>query len=518
MAKAPLIVACLTSQPEFLSTIAEALRPNYPVLEVRRATDVQTLQRNGNGAAPNILIVDGRNGSAFREHAHAFGERLPTIVVADSIASTRRRSVRNGNALIDWCRPADLDGALLAHIVHHLLERRQLAEALAAAQSTLQERSIRDDLTGVHNKRHFLDLLTQAEKKVHRYKTGVSLCVVDCDQFREFNSARGFQTGDRVLMELAVVIQQTVREIDVVARFDADEFAVLLPEAGEADARKIAERIRQAVEHYRAAVDGTATIPSVSIGVATMDVACRTAAQLLETAEAGLAHAKRHGGNMVTVGTSRSDQPEHLKIDQQTLQTLKQDVADFTALAKRDYFDGLHRLFTALAVYKRHCQSHAERVAFYAERLASKLGLPEDEQAAIRRGALLHDIGLAVQNEQLLLREGPLSAAERAMIEQHPILGVQLLDASAFFRQELTIILHHHERMDGTGYPDHLTGNHIPLYARIVAITEAWDRMVEPQPYRPALPLDQALAELRANAGRQFDPDLVHTFCHMVAG
>lgn len=420
--------------------------------------------------------------------------------------------------LIDWCRPEDAVGPGLRLLVRHLLERQRLCQELAEAKATLQERSIRDDLTGAHSKRHFLELLTQAEKKSSRYKEEVSLLLIDCDHFKAFNETRGFQTGDRVLTELAVVLQQTVRGIDVVARFDADAFAVLLPEAGNEAAGKIAERIRQAVEHYRSAIDGSAPIPTVSIGIATMDATHRTATQLLEAAQVGLRQAQQQGGDRIVSGNHALPTTAHLRIDTQTLHNLKHEVAQFTTLAKRDYFDGVHRVFGALSLYKRLCQSHAERVAFYAERLASRIGLGEEEQAAVRRGALLHDIGLAVQNEQLMTKETPLTPPERALIEQHPILGVQLLESSAFLRQELTIILHHHERLDGTGYPDRLAGNHIPLYARIVAITEAWDRMVEPQVYRAALPLDRALTELRAHAGTQFDPDLVHTFCQMVAG
>ncbi|MBI4366072.1 MAG: diguanylate cyclase [Deltaproteobacteria bacterium] len=512
MARPPLIVACVTPHPEFVSTIAESLHAVFPVVEVRRWDAGKRVE---NGHRPGLLVLDAAHGGTERAERLPPLAGVPTVIVSERRPASSRRA--NGSDGVEWCRPRDAAGPLFAQLARHLLERHRLLAALHEAKAHLQERSVRDDLTGAFNKRHFLDLLMQAEKKVHRHKEETSILLVDCDHFKEFNHAKGLTAGDQVLSQMAILLQQTVRDIDAVARLDADEFAILLPDSGTTDALKVGERIRQAVEHYRSAVDGSAPIPTVSVGVATLGASTRAADETLEAARQGLALAKQRGRNQVASGEAVPAQ-ERLQIDRQAFDQLKHDVATFTQQMRGEFFDGVHRVFTCLGNYKRLCQSHAERVAFYAERLASKLGLAEEEQATVRRGALLHDIGLAVMNEHLLTRTERLGATERAMLREHPLLGVQLVETGPFLRQELAIILHHHERIDGTGYPDRLAGSHIPLYARIVAITEAWDRMVEAQPYRAAMPIDRALTELRAHAGTQFDPEIVRVFCSMVAG
>jgi HD-GYP domain-containing protein (c-di-GMP phosphodiesterase class II) len=121
-------------------------------------------------------------------------------------------------------------------------------------------------------------------------------------------------------------------------------------------------------------------------------------------------------------------------------------------------------------------------------------------------------------DERIVTKSGLLSSTEYAIIKQHPLFASQMLMGSIFLRNEANIILHHHEHFDGNGYPDHMYGTQIPLSARIITLAEAWDSMITAQSYRPALPLDQALSELKTQSGKQFDPELVAVFTGLIEG
>jgi putative two-component system response regulator len=145
--------------------------------------------------------------------------------------------------------------------------------------------------------------------------------------------------------------------------------------------------------------------------------------------------------------------------------------------------------------------------------LAETLGLPDDLMIALRRGGLIHDIGKLAVPERILLKPGPLDAEERRIMEQHTIIGERICAPLRSFRNVLPIIRHHHEKWDGSGYPDGLKGEAIPLTARILQITDIYDALTTTRPYRQALPVPDALAIMRAEAGRGWwDESLLNEF------
>ncbi|MCA1569699.1 MAG: HD-GYP domain-containing protein [Chloroflexi bacterium] len=152
-------------------------------------------------------------------------------------------------------------------------------------------------------------------------------------------------------------------------------------------------------------------------------------------------------------------------------------------------------------------------IAAIAVRMAKHLELPDQEVERIRVASLLHDIGKIGVPEQILEKPGPLTPDEWQTVVQHPRIGQVIIDRVAAVRDAGAIILHHHERFSGHGYPHGLRGGDIPLGARIVAIADAYDAMVHDRPYQRAVSHEAAIAELRKHAGVQFDPELVDIFC-----
>lgn len=157
-------------------------------------------------------------------------------------------------------------------------------------------------------------------------------------------------------------------------------------------------------------------------------------------------------------------------------------------------------------------RSNADRLADHACLIGEALGLEQDDLETLRKGAILHDIGKIAVREELLLKPGRLSDEEYAEIKRHPEAGERICGPLRCADQVLPIIRHHQERWDGRGYPDGLAGEQIPLLARILSIADAYDAMLSPRPYRPAMDVDEARSNLRSGAGTQWDPYLVELF------
>ena len=176
------------------------------------------------------------------------------------------------------------------------------------------------------------------------------------------------------------------------------------------------------------------------------------------------------------------------------------------------YFSTVKALARAIEVKDPFTYGHSERVTQYAIAIASEMELGEWEIRNIKYAAALHDIGKLGVARSILNKPGTLSEEEFLHVKSHPQMGDSIIEPVSFLREPREIILHHHERYDGKGYPDGLKGEEIPLGARILAVADSFEAMMSDRPYRSALDLDEAIKELRDNIGTQFDPSVVKVF------
>jgi len=183
------------------------------------------------------------------------------------------------------------------------------------------------------------------------------------------------------------------------------------------------------------------------------------------------------------------------------------------SLAYDDTIDGWSR---ALDLRDRETEGHSRRVTELTLELARRIGVPEDELVHIRRGAGLHDIGKMGIPDAILLKPGQLTAQEWETMRMHPILAFDLLNPIEFLRPALEIPYCHHEKWDGSGYPRGLQGDQIPLSARIFAVIDVWDALTHDRPYRKAWSRDAALAYIREQSGKHFDPRVAELFIAML--
>jgi putative two-component system response regulator len=186
-----------------------------------------------------------------------------------------------------------------------------------------------------------------------------------------------------------------------------------------------------------------------------------------------------------------------------------------------DDLESVHDIIRSLAMTIEARDSatggHCQRLAQYATVLGSALDLADDELQVLRDGGFLHDIGKVAIPDLILLKPGPLTPAERERMKRHTLIGDALCGRFRSLGRVRAIVRHHHERLDGSGYPDGLKGEEIPLGARVVAVCDAFDAMISDRPYKAAMSVEDALTELRSCAGTQFDPAVVDAFALVVS-
>lgn len=195
-----------------------------------------------------------------------------------------------------------------------------------------------------------------------------------------------------------------------------------------------------------------------------------------------------------------------------------EDVRALYRQLQRACYQSLLGLANALEAKDPYTRGHSERVGTRARRMALLLGLTPAEAHAVGQAGLLHDIGKIGVPETVLGKRGPLGAEEWALMRRHPVIGAQIVAPFEFFAAGAVAIRHHHERLDGSGYPDGLVGERIPRHARIVAVADVYDALTSDRPYREALPRAVAVATMRAEAGRTLDSEAVEALVAVLGG
>lgn len=358
-----------------------------------------------------------------------------------------------------------------------------------------------DQLTGLYNHRYLQEKLTLTLQKAAAANLPVSFALLDIDQFKYFNTVYGYQKGDEILANIGQLLGEEIKEPCYAARYGSDEFALVFPGKEKSEAARVTSLIKEKIVS-RATVsllESERTPPfkafTIVTGLASYPADADGVSSLVRAAENDLYRTKY----------SRGDAYLYYSI-----------ISEITHLKVKEAFPTLQTLVALINIKDRYTFGHSERVMSYSLALAKKLSLSEEEKDTLRYGAYLHDLGKIEVESAILNKTGSLTEREWEIMKMHTILGSEIVKPLLFFQDISPIIRSHHENYDGSGYPDGLKGEEIPLPARIVRLADSFDAMTTDRPYKKALTFLQASQELQKYAGKHYDPLLVDLFLEAV--
>ncbi|HEX3377470.1 MAG TPA: diguanylate cyclase, partial [Candidatus Acidoferrales bacterium] len=402
--------------------------------------------------------------------------------------------------------------------------------------------------------RFFMEALTGEWKRSTRAGHSFSIVLMDLDRFKFVNDFYGHLDGDLVLQRVAQILELNCRRSDVVARYGGDEFIILMPETDLEQCNQLAGKLRAWICSDPLLREKNVTS---SFGVATFPLNGSTPQELIQVADSSMYLSKHQGGNAVStadqINLDDSKQWKREVLDaylsvtlkrlfatgpdafveirsrvEQFAKALAQTEADTKQLGKAKaeepcstsqfeplppiVLDTLTSLAFAVDSKDHFTQGHSHKVSSYAVLMAEAIGLNASEVEAIRLGAMLHDVGKVGIVESILNKNGPLNSDEWETMKRHVEYGAKLLEPLRGTEKIRDMVAHHHEFYDGSGYPKGLTGEQIPVGARIIAIADAYDTITSERSYRKARTPEEAFQELGRCGQAQFDPQLVQIF------
>lgn len=399
----------------------------------------------------------------------------------------------------------------------------QVASGVTNARlyARVQRQATTDGLTSLYNHRTGQEKLTEQLRMAERYERHLSVLMVDVDHFKQINDNYGHPVGDTVLKAVAKLIKGNCRDVDIPIRYGGEEFMVVLPEVSRDGALVVAERIRKSLSQEVIKHDNFNLSVTASLGIATFPLDAAEQHILLEKADKSLYLSKRMGRNQV-------HSADELEFDQsrgapKAVDNFGFDVDKISEEGRNgeELTGEVVEMVKALAqnLYARsdYNKAHHLEVSRLSELLGKVMGLSKNQIEQIRVAGLLHDVGTLKLPEDLMKKAGAYTDEERRVVNQHPVLGAELLRPVKALRDICEILENHHEKWDGTGFPRGLKGEGIPLPARIVAIVDGYHAMISDRPYRPAMTREEAIRNLRLGAGKQWDPFLVDIFIAVLA-
>lgn len=369
---------------------------------------------------------------------------------------------------------------------------------LDTLNTQLEQQATTDSLTHLPNHRALAEKLDENLALARATEAPCSVIFMDIDHFKATNDYYGHIVGDVALNDFAEVVTSTVRARDEVGRWGGEEFVAILPGTGPEEAFQIAERIRGAVSRRMPACSCALGL-TCSLGVATYPQDASERESLIWHADRAMYAAKRLGRNQ----TRTAHEPLVLARREAAQEAENGEETSMAEIAEA--------LLAVVEARDPDLSRHARRVAALALRLAQELGLSQAEARTIGLGGLLHDLGNIAMPDQFLRKCSQLEAGEVENLARYPLIGADILVPVPRLRTIATLVRAQHERVDGSGYPDGLQDEEIPLGARIIAVANAYDTV------RHTRTSASALKELRRHTGSCFDARVVEALARVLA-
>jgi diguanylate cyclase (GGDEF)-like protein/putative nucleotidyltransferase with HDIG domain len=363
------------------------------------------------------------------------------------------------------------------------------------------EKANKDYLTGLNNHGYFRELLIKEVNEAKETEQPLTVAILDIDDFKKYNDMYGHIQGDLLLKDFGRLLRDESEARNfTVSRYGGEEFTIILPNTTRREAFQFLNDLRKkANDTYYEGVEG---LPygcfSFSAGIAECERETYNISELINKADQAMYAAKDQGKNLVKIFN------EHTEYSAQKSLNLEKDLADAEQQLK---------IFLSKDIYT---YSHSKRVYQYAVDFSKRLNLTDHERKILILGALVHDIGKLEIPRDIINKKGKLDPHEWEIMKKHVTWGKEIISTNKKFEELVPLVELHHERFDGNGYPYGLKGKTIPKLSRILCVVDSFDAMTTERPYQKTKTFKEAIEELRACSGKQFDPQFVEPFIEFI--
>lgn len=398
----------------------------------------------------------------------------------------------------------------------------ELAMTIAGLFQTVKEQAVTDSMTGLYNRRYFEEFLQKEILRSKRQNTKFSIIGIDLDHLKKINDKFGHNYGDMAIKAISEILKSSCRTIDIAARMGGEEFNVILPGVDSKGGLIFAERIRKTIENIPLEKIGNIT---ASIGVGTYMEHSEDIYELEELVDHAMYESKRNGRNRVTIAKPASEtswqevainaftdilSKHRIPIDKRTATLLNKKLQEMNINNEI-----LYQVSDALVTTYNpdHAIGGTKKKVILATLLAKRFDLPKENIDKLKIAVLLYDIGNTMLPKEILGKTGPLNEEELASIKQHPLIAArEILKPISDVGDIIPIIEKHHENWNGTGYPEHLSGDSIPIESQIILIVDAYFALLEDRPYRKAMSKQDAIKTILMDSGTKWSATLADEF------
>lgn len=402
----------------------------------------------------------------------------------------------------------------------------ELAITIADLFQVVKEQAVTDSMTGLYNRRYFEEFIKKEALRSTRQNQKFTVIGIDLDYLKKINDIYGHNYGDLAIKTISDVLKKNCRSIDVAARMGGEEFNLILPGVDSQGGMIVAERIRKAIELVELDKIGNIT---ASLGVATYYEQTEDLDELLELVDIAMYESKKNGRNQVTLAksidaTSWQDVAIEAFIDILSKHRIPIDLKTSKTLNKKLKEVNINNeiLFqvsdTLIGTYNPYHQLGGTKIKIQlATLLAKRFDLAKESIDKLKVAILLYDIGNTLLPQEVLGKKSPLTDKERESIKQHPVIAARkILEPISSINEVIPIIEKHHENWDGTGYPNALSGENIPIESQIILIVDAYCALLEKRPYRSAKSQDEAIEIIMSDANCKWSARLATEFEKMI--
>ena len=406
----------------------------------------------------------------------------------------------------------------------------ELAITIADLFDKVKKQAITDPLTELYNRRFFEDSIQREAERSERLSQPFTLISLDLDHLKEINDTYGHNYGDLAIKAIGRVLKRNARSIDIPARIGGEEFNVMLPGIDSKGGMIAAERIRTAIEAESIEKVGKIT---ASIGVSTYIEHTKSVDELLEMADQAMYRAKIGGRNRVVLAKENGrDSWQQIAIDA-FMDILSKHRIPVSKELSEEIQSKLERVNTSGATIKEILYSVSDTIAqtydpiytdgttkkkiALAVKLAKRLNITKEEQDNLKLAMLLYDIGNTMIPEKIFRNPNLLNEQEKDFVHKHPVIAAkEILAPISSVAEIIPIIEKHHENWDGSGYPQKLSGDEIPISSQIVLLVDSYSALTNQRSYRPARTKAEAISTIKRDAGKKWNADLVSEFIEMM--